>query len=387
MVDHTYDELPLLQLPDGSSRVSERCTYCVTIPAKDEAGLITQTLKALYVQTDPAGIPIDRQTYEVILLANNCTDDTAEVARDFGRRHPDFRLHVVEITIPRETASIGVVRRLLAETAVARLPEDGIVMTTDADSYVDREWLYHTERAFARGARAVGGRIIVNQSSRSRYRKTHLQDVTYRILQARLETIIDPCAENPWPRHWQNFGPSLAITVAAYRACGGMPPVTCIEDIHLTWALERIDIPVVHDPNIKVYTSDRESERIEGIAFSHTLDEWTRMHHEGQQPVVWGLRHCIQLYKWKVALRKAFYARRIGNTPALSSLMHTLDMSGHELERRITEATSAGSLYQDVRRMIEAKHSYSDATLDRAIDDLRRFTRSARTRAPYTSKH
>lgn len=383
MIDPTPIEIAPLQLTDGSTRANEGCNYCITIPAKNEAGYIVRALEALYYQLDLREKFIDRAAYEVILLANNCTDNTAGLAREFGALHPEFQLHVVEIEVPREIAGIGVARRLLSETALSRLPDDGIIITTDADSYVDRHWLYYTAQAFSKGARAVGGRIIVDHSGRGSYRKTHLQDVTYRMLQARLETIIDPSMENPWPRHFQNYGPSTALSVAAYRACGGMPAVKCIEDVHLAWALERIDIPVVQDPRVKVYTSDRESERIEGVAFSRTLDEWTRMQREGRQAVVWGLGNCIQLYKWKVALRRAFNDRRIGHSPALNTLLETLHMSGHELERRITEAVSAGALYQDLRRMIEATHGYSDVTFERAISDLRQFTRSARLRFPY----
>lgn len=375
------DQLPPgilpLRVPDGSTKAGRNCCYCITLPAKNEATYIEAALRALHLQVDPRGHRIDPATYEVILLANNCSDPTAMIARRYAAAHPDFRLHVIEVTIPAEVASIGVARRLLADLAVSRLPAHGVICTTDADSTVDAQWLYHTQRALARGAQVVGGRIVVRQTARSGYRKTHLQDVTYRMLQMLLESIIDPSDEDPWPRHFQNYGPSIALRKSVYLACGGMPVTRCIEDVHLTWALERIDVNVVHDPAIKVYTSDRESDRIDGIAFSHTLDEWTRMENEGRKPVVWGLRHCIMLYKWKVALRKAFYERRIGNTPALFELADYLGMSYAEMEERIVQTPTAGALYQDFRRMLERTHSFSDVPFEEAIRELRRFTQSA----------
>ena len=298
----------------------------------------------------------------------------------YATAHPDFQLQVVEVILPPEVAYVGVARRLLGDLAISRLPDDGVICTTDADSTVDPYWLYHTRRAFERGAAAVGGRIIVRQQERARYRKTHLQDVTYRMLQVLLESLIDPCAEDPWPRHFQHCGPSIAVRKDAYLACGGIPAVRCIEDIHLVWALERIDVAVVHDPKIRVYTSDRESDRIDGVAFSHTLDEWGRMDAEGRRPVVWGLQHCIMVFKWKVALRRAFRERRIGNSPALFELADYIDMPYGELEHRISTAQTAGELYQNIRRILEHTHEFSDAPFEEVIRDLRRFTRSVHLR-------
>ena len=372
--------IPPLTAPDGSEVAPPKCRFCITLPAKNEVDHIIDALRALHLQVDLRGRRIDPACYEVVLLANNCSDATAKVARAYAAAHPDFRLHVIEATIPAEVASVGVARRLLGDLAVARLPKNGIICTTDADSTVDRHWLYYTRRAIERGARAVGGRIIVRQQERVGYRKTHLQDVTYRMLQVLLESLIDPCEHDPWPRHFQHYGPSIAVRKDAYLACGGMPAVRCIEDIHLMWALERIDVPVVHDPNIKVYTSDRESDRIDGIAFSHTLDEWGRMAEDGREPVVWGLQHCIMLFKWKVALRRAFYERRIGNTPALYELADYLGMSYWELEHRIATAETAGGLYQDIRRILEHTHEFSDAPFEEVIRDLRRFTHSVHLR-------
>ena len=368
--------IPTLTVPDGSKRVPPTCKFCITIPAKNEAARITAALQALHRQYTPSGRRLSTASYEVIVLANNCTDDTAAVARAYGVLHPDFQLHVTELTLSPEVACVGVARRLLGDLAVARLPEDGVVCTTDADSTVDRHWLYYTRQALIRGAQVVGGRILVRSGERQGYRKTHLQDVTYQMLRTLLESTIDPCHRDPWPRHYQHFGPSLAIRRATYLACGGIPPVRCIEDIEFVWALERIDIQVVHDPKIKVYTSDRESDRIDGIAFSHTLDEWVRMEEEGRKPVVWGLQHCIMLFKWKVALRRAFYERRIGHSPALYELADYLEMTYGELEHRITTAPTAGALYQDIRRILEHTHEFSDAPFAEAIADLRWFTHS-----------
>lgn len=276
------------------------------------------------------------------------------------------------------------------DEAANRLPPHGVIVMTDADTRVDKHWVSATLAAFDAGALAVGGRIIVPRGDRTGYRRIHLQDVTYRSLQMLVESMIDPDDRDPWPRHFQHYGPSLAVRVDAYLACGGMPPVRFIEDAAFAWALERIDVQFVHDPAVKVYTSDRRSDRIEGVTFSHALEEWTRMEEEGRRPVVFGLQHCIQLFKWKVALRRAYRDRRIAGLPALLSLSDYIGLTPRELQTLVVRAPTFGTLYQGVRERLERSHGFSDTPFVEAIRDLRRFTQSARiplvsSRHPYGS--
>lgn len=371
--------IPTLHWPDGTA--TSPCRLCVTIPAKDESDHIEATLEALRQQTDASGAPLPPDTYEVIVLANNCSDDTAARIRTFAHRHPDFRLHVAEVALPPPLAHVGTARRMMMDAAARRLPATGIICTTDADTRVDRRWVSATLNAFERGALAVGGRILVPSRHRNDdSRRTHLMDVTYRHLQSCLESIIDPEPADPWPRHFQHYGPSIAVRVDAYLACGGMPYRASLEDVAFTDALERIGVTIVHDPAVKVYTSDRCSGRVDGVCFSRQLDTWNDMRHHDHQPAVGSLHHCIQLYKWKVALRRAFRERRIGHSPALFSLVEFLNITAAELEEWISRAVSFGALYQDVRYRVLAKDAYSNTTFERAIADLRQFTRSARLR-------
>jgi len=356
---------------------ARNCRICVTVPAKNEAEHITEALEALRNQVDFEGIPVPRDRYEVVLLANNCSDATATVARRYARRHPEFALHVAAVNLPPEQAGVGMARKLMMDAAAERLPPHGIICTTDADSQVDRHWICATLRAFDGGARAVGGRIIVPRSNRTDYRKIYLQDVTYRMLQSRLESMIDPDPDDPWPRHFQQYGPSMAIRVDAYLDCGGMPALQSIEDVELGWALERVGVNFVHDPDVKVYTSDRRSDRVAGVAFSSALEEWSRMQDDGRKPVVFGLDHSIRLYKWKVALRRAHQKGRGSNLTALKGLCERLSLSPEELDGMVAASPTFGALYQEVRKRLAAIPAMSDATFEEAIRDLRRFTRSA----------
>ena len=363
------------------------CRLCVTLPAKDEEAYLHDTLAALAGQrSGPTDAPIDPASYEIILLANNCSDRTAAVARSFAADHPRLRLHVVELQLPPEIACVGTARRLMMEAAASRLPPRGIICTTDADTLVDPCWVYHTLAAFDRGARAVGGRILVPRSGRAGYRKIHLQDVTYRSLQTLLESMIDPCGEDPWPRHFQHYGPSMAVRADTYLACGGMPAVRFIEDAAFGWCLERNDVAIVHDPAVRVYTSDRHSDRIDGVTFSQQLRTWEQMSDDAPEQRVIGLRNSIRLFKWKVALRQLYRQRKAARSPTLPQLTEILGITATDLGELVAKAPTFGALYQTVRQRLEATPAFSDSTFAQAIADLRRFTRSARAVSPASSR-
>ena len=59
------------------------CELCIVVPARDESVRIERCLSALGRQVDPNGEPIDRAKYEILVLANNCHDETAARARAF----------------------------------------------------------------------------------------------------------------------------------------------------------------------------------------------------------------------------------------------------------------------------------------------------------------
>lgn len=96
--------------PLVSSPPLPQCEVCVIVPVRNEAEMLESTLTALANQIDLDGCPLDPARYEVILLANNCSDDSAAIARRFATQHPNLVLHVVEQTLPDSQAYIGWVR-------------------------------------------------------------------------------------------------------------------------------------------------------------------------------------------------------------------------------------------------------------------------------------
>ena len=363
------------------------CRLSVTIPAKDEEDYIAATLDALRTQTDGRGRPLDPASYEVILLANNCTDGTAATVRAYQERHPDLRLHLAERTLPPEIACVGTARRLMLDSALVRYlaagRTEGVLCTTDADTRVHPQWVFRTLESVRNGAQAVGGRILVPAGDRAtagHYRKNHLQDVAYRYLQVCLESMIDPDPADPWPRHFQHFGPSTAATVSAYLRCGGLPPLRCLEDVGFAKALARVDIPVTHNPLVRVYTSSRVSDRVDGTAFSHQLDEWATMAARREQRRVISAANCRRFYKWKVALRRAYHDGCPPRCRGLEQLAASLDWTFAELRQRLRHSPTFGALFVEIYAQLEHCPRFNDTPIDVAIRNLRRITRTVTAR-------
>jgi Glycosyl transferase family 2 len=261
-----------------------QCQVSIIIPAKDEAQTIVATLTALANQTDLNGQPLNPRTYEIIVLANNCSDRSAEIARQFAQQHPDLVLHIAEVTLPPDLAYIGHVRKMLMDEAYLRLMSlgysRGIIASTDGDTQVSATWIAAISAEIGSGVDAVGGRILTDRHSRQALHpqaKSHfLQEVGYRSLVAQIEFHLDPDPYDPLPRHYQHYGASLAVTAEMYAKAGGIPPVRTPEDEAFYQALLRVDARFRHSPLVQVTTSARVSGR-SPVGLAAQLHNWTEL--------------------------------------------------------------------------------------------------------------
>jgi hypothetical protein len=262
----------------------ETCEVCVILPARDESARIEQCLSALLNQTDLYHVRIDPRRYEVVVLANNCRDDTASLARAFSHRHPRFVLYVVETHFSPEKSFVGCARKLLMDEACRRLllvgRTHGIIASTDGDTYVEPTWLAGILREVEGGADAVGGRIVADRAERSLLHPsaelTYLRQVAYGFLMAELEHLIDPDPFDPFPRHPNHNGASLAVTAATYARVGGVPEVVEEEDTALYKAILRSGARFRHSPSVRATTSARLDGRVER-GFSTGLKLFTEL--------------------------------------------------------------------------------------------------------------
>lgn len=343
----------------------------IIVPAKDEAASIAATLSALAAQTDAEGKALPPQSFEVLLLANNCEDDTVHIARAWARHHPTIILHVAEVHLPAAEAHIGRARRLLMDEACRRLElagcRHGFIASTDADTLAGPTWLATTAAAIRAGADAVGGRILTTEAPPSGLvRRCQLQDATYQLLRAQLEHLLDPLPHDPWPRHHQHFGASFAITAAAYRQVGGLPVVPYLEDEALYQALLQHDLRVRHSPAVQVFTSGRQQGRV-AVGLSWQLREWAGL--GGVEPLV---AHPAEIAA-EISLRRQ--ARLLWqNRHAPFAAQELMSGVGPLLPRH----TTFGGLWQEYRpHLLATLNQYPLLPLSEAIRVLRQLIAQA----------
>ncbi|HEX8329060.1 MAG TPA: glycosyltransferase [Hymenobacter sp.] len=320
----------------------------VIIPAKNEVANLPATLAALAAQVDADGRPLPPDSFEVIVLANNCTDATAALVRRQARRFPQLVLHVAELCLPATKAHVGCARRLLMDEACARLElmgcPGGVVASTDADTYVAPTWLAAIQAEIAAGADAVGGRILTEMAGAALLplRRIQVRDAAYGQLCARLEDLLDPALADPWPRHHQHFGASLALTVRAYRKVGGLPEVRFLEDEALCQALRRLDLTVRHSPLVQVLTSARRQGRVE-VGLSWQLREWLHMSRQQREPHVDNPAQLATLWQARRQLRAYWNSHPVLTHPALAA---GLGVRAGALLARTQTAATFGKLWE-----------------------------------------
>lgn len=120
--------------------------FGIVIPARNEAAVIGDTIKCLLNSDYP------RELFDVFVVADNCTDDTAELARAAGaivyeRTDPDPKHH-----------RAGYALKFLFEKIMAEHP-DGyeVFIKFDADNLMDPDYISRMNDAFDAGVKSARG--------------------------------------------------------------------------------------------------------------------------------------------------------------------------------------------------------------------------------------
>lgn len=225
----------------------------VVVPARDEAERVGACLRALAAQRG-----IRPRAYEIILVLDDCRDATRERALA-AAQESQLALHLVELS---ESSGVGRARRLGMDLACTRLLEvgrtRGLIASTDADSVVAEDWLVAQLTLLRAGAQAIGGRIELDPKEA---RELRSEVLAYRRHQAarRMRTVLErstPSAR-PLAEHHQFSGASLGVTAALYRACGGLPAPSALEDEAFERTLQRLSIAIHRSNSVRVRTSAR----------------------------------------------------------------------------------------------------------------------------------
>lgn len=375
---------PLVQIPP-----SPQCEVCVVVPVRNEEKLLEGCLKSLTDQVDLEGRALDLNRYEVIVLANNCSDDSVAIAQRYSLQHPNFRLHIIERILPPTEAYIGRVRQILMDEAYHRLAslglaglvsKNGIIASTDGDSQVSPTWIAATLLEISRGVDAVGGRIIADSVScnalEPRVKMRYLQGDDYHQLKIELESFLDPNPYDCFPRHAQHYGASLAVTAKMYRQAGGMTAVRTPEDVEFYRELLRVGAKFRHSPLVQVTTSARQNMRTEG-GFAAQLNEWAMMCEQNQSFLVESADAIDTRLNVRRQLRNVWH--RVSNgyqytAKDIIAYASRLAVDSQWLWIELTQHQSFELLFEHIEAHQQQdeiwQHLYPLVSLDQAIADL-----------------
>ena len=240
----------------------------VCIPARNEAGALPRLIRSLDRQV--AASPEAR--LRVVVLANNCTDDTVEVLNALGDAGTGANLHlrVVEARLAPAVAHVGTARRMALDTGAAWLRDegvvDGVLLSTDADAVAPPDWVSANLRALET-ADLVGGRLVIDTETGRpdpAMAELHARIERYWAGVRALEDVIDPPPHDPAPRHGDHVAASLALRASLYEAVGGLPLLACGEDNALVARVRRAGGRIRHCPAVSIAVSDRAAGRVEG---------------------------------------------------------------------------------------------------------------------------
>ncbi len=361
----------------GQSETTPRVV--VAIPVKDEVERIGACLEALAYQIDVA---FDEMA--VILLLNNCTDGTADRVREIAPLLP-FRVEIHTVDLPPSHANAGWARKLAMDAAERLVASDGLILTTDADTKAHEEWVAANLREIEAGHDAVAGYVSADpeelmQLPHAIHERGALE-WEYQQLAGELDARVDPEPHDPWPRHNQNCGASAAVTAAAYRAIGGLPPRPVGEDRALFEMLRRMDGRIRHSLEVQVETSARTDGRACG-----GLADGIRLRTDPNHPCDDALEVAISTLRraaWRAELRAQWragqvdgqaeaWARRmrisvqniraaLGRHPYFGAFWAELEAQSPRLAWRLVTMTGLKRELRRIRRMV-----YSARARDKA---------------------
>ena len=239
----------------------------IAVPAKDEEDRLAACLERLISLSEDDRVG----SLEIVVLANNCADDTARVAGRYGPR-----CKAIALDLPSDRAHAGWARRLALDAAANRLRAPGdVLMCTDADTRVADDWLSKSLDHLDAGWDAVAGLARLDSRELRGLDRGHRRRLA---MIQRHENAVSRLraagrADEPWPRHFYEGGASIAMTLGAYRQTGGAPTPAVGEDKALFDAIRRSGGRVRHPTDVRVTTSARLVGRAPGGA-SDTLAMW-----------------------------------------------------------------------------------------------------------------
>ncbi len=260
----------------------------VAVPARNEEERLPSLIRALGDQT---WLAVRGRHLRVVIVLNNCDDASEKAARTEATYHPNLLLDLVKVDFPAEQAHVGSARRLAMERAwqISSEPMRSVLLTTDADSAPIPTWIDANLRAIEAGADIVGGRIAGNEAEEASlgagFLRRASREARYADLIDRLATVIDPLPYDPWPRHSDHTGASLAVRADVYAAVGGMPALPFREDLAFVSRVRGSGYRLRHSLDVRVRVSARLDGRASG-GMADCIKGWVDAEKKGSPHLV-----------------------------------------------------------------------------------------------------
>lgn len=273
----------------------------VVIPARNEEALLPSLLEALTRQTILTRL-FDQ--LEIVIVLNNTDDRSAHVANLALAGMSQIRLTVLDVHLPPDQAHVGFARNLAMEIGSHKIGNSaGVILTTDADAVPADDWIEANLRSLQSGADLVGGRIVGDRQEEEKLGPKFLRrarlHARYADLCDELASLIDPLAHDPWPRHHDHTGASLAVRNDVYRRVGGLDPLPFREDLGFVAKVQASGFRLCHPHDVMVTVSARTVGRARG-GMADCLRAWIQAEEDGTPALV----ECPRSVERRLALRR-----------------------------------------------------------------------------------
>ncbi len=248
-----------LQRIDVTGRLAEP-DVIACIPAKDEV----ETLEACLLALETSLLAAAPRAGAIVLLVNNSDDGSAALARALASSI-GVPLVICEAAFDEPIANVGYARRYVLECAARLAAPGAVLLSSDADTAVEPGWAAALSNAARSGRGLVYGPVLTADGLEG------LASGALRIALA--ESALRKAHAALWrafaPNHPQTVGlgvgaANMAMTVATYRAVGGLPPLPLDEDRALAALMIAQGYPVTCCEAARIVTSIRLTGRVTG---------------------------------------------------------------------------------------------------------------------------
>jgi hypothetical protein len=268
------NRLPLIETPPEND-----CGIRIVIPCYLEPDILL-TLKSLI------SCELPRSKTEVIILINHSEITSDEIRKynlstktnienwisENSKTGIDFYV-VGPVELQKKWAGVGLARKSGMDEAVLRFnyydKKDGIIVSLDSDTLVEKNYLVEIERHFQQNPKHVGATISFKHQTEGLEEKQKEGILLY---EKYLEYYKNALTFTGFPFSMYTVGSAFAVTAEAYVKCGGMSRRQAGEDFYFLQNLVQIG-KVGEITSTKVFPSARLSQRVP-FGTGNAMQKW-----------------------------------------------------------------------------------------------------------------